>query len=71
MTIFQKIGGQFAQLSAAAEIEARADATALFGNDSGYEIVLSPSDAAAIREEWGRNSAQNFPPSDAEGSREI
>lgn len=49
MTLYHKVDGEYVELDAAVEAAARADANNLFANDSGYEILLSADEAAAMR----------------------
>lgn len=44
MTLYQKVNGQFQQLSPQAEAAARANPNSKFGNDSGYETLLTSAE---------------------------
>jgi len=54
--LFQKIDNTFVEMTPEAEATARADPNSLFGNDSGFEILLPAQDALAIRAQWGANA---------------
>lgn len=56
--LYQKINGAFVLMSPSAEATARADANSLFGNDSGFEVLLSSSEASTIRSGWAATDAQ-------------
>jgi hypothetical protein len=61
MTLYRKISGEFVPCSLAEEAALRADPAKLFGNDSGFEVVLADAEAAAIRAQWAANEAAPAP----------
>ena len=61
MTLYRKVAGEFVPYSDADEASLRTDGSKLFGNDSGYEVVLSDAEAATIQAEWAANAAKPAP----------
>jgi hypothetical protein len=61
MSLYQKVNGEFVQMSEADEATARANTNNLFSNDSGFEIILSADEAEEIRAGWAAEDAVNAP----------